>query len=77
MAHRAIRLRLVTFVPALRPLGHGVSGAARHVMSVTLFLIGSGLTRAALRAVGLRPLAMGVVLWGAMASLSLAAILVV
>ena len=36
---------------------------ARVGMTVTLFLIGAGLSRAALRAVGPRPLILGIVLW--------------
>ncbi len=66
---------LVTFAPALRPVGHVVSSVARQAMSVTLYLIGAGLTRPALRAVGARPLALGVLLWVVMASLSLAAVM--
>jgi uncharacterized integral membrane protein (TIGR00698 family) len=65
---------LVTFVPALRPAGQVVSGFAKHVMSSTLFLIGAGLTRSAVRAVGIRPLVHGVALWLAVAGLSLAAL---
>ena len=65
---------VVTFVPALRPAGHLVSDLAKHLMSATLFLIGAGLTRAAVRAVGVRPLVHGVTLWIVVAGLSLAAL---
>lgn len=37
--------------------------AGRHLMVVTLFLIGAGLTRESLRLLGLRPLLMAVALW--------------
>ena len=60
-----------TFIPALRPLGMLASALAKYAMSVALFLIGMGLTRAALRATGLRPLAHGVLLWVIVATLSL------
>ncbi|XXF80198.1 putative sulfate exporter family transporter [Myxococcaceae bacterium GXIMD 01537] len=65
---------LVTWVPALRPTGHLVAAASRQALVLTLFLIGANLTRSALRAVGLRPLAQGLVLWVTMAGLSLGAI---
>ncbi len=65
---------LVTFVPALRPAGHVLSLVARQGLVLTLFLIGAGLTRTALRQVGYKPLAFGVLLWAAVASASLAAV---
>lgn len=58
---------VVTFVPALRPLGDVVSGLAHRGLALTLFAIGLGLTRPALRKVGARPLALGLVLWIALA----------
>ena len=65
---------LVTFVPALRPAGLVVSGLAKQALVLTLFLIGAGLTRTSLGAVGPRPLAQGVLLWVAMAGGTLLAI---
>jgi uncharacterized integral membrane protein (TIGR00698 family) len=65
---------LVTYVPALQPAGHVVARVAKQALVLTLFFIGASLTRSSLRAVGARPLALGVLLWIAMASLSLAAI---
>jgi uncharacterized integral membrane protein (TIGR00698 family) len=65
---------LVTYLPALQGAGNVVSAVARQALVVTLFLIGSNLTRAALQEVGVRPLAEGVLLWIAVAGLSLAAI---
>lgn len=49
----------------------GIAGLARFALVVTLFLIGSQLTRAQLRAVGVRPLVHGVVLWILVATASL------
>ena len=69
-----IAAALVTYLPSLQPAGQLLSKAARQVLVVTLFLIGAGLTRAAIAAVGARPLAMGIALWIAAAGLSLAAI---
>jgi uncharacterized integral membrane protein (TIGR00698 family) len=57
-------------LPALDALAH----AARVVLVLTLFLIGAGLTRQTLRAVGVRPLVQGVLLWAAVAGLALLAV---
>ncbi len=47
---------------------------ARAGLTVTLFLIGCGISRATLRTVGVRPLAQGVILWVIVGALSLALI---
>ena len=65
---------LVTYVPALRHAGHATATVARQALVVTLFLIGASLTRSSIRDVGARPLLLGVALWIAVATLSLAAI---
>lgn len=54
---------LVTWVPALQPAGKIVAVVARQVLVATLFLVGAGVSREALAAVGLRPIILGVVLW--------------
>ena len=65
---------LVTYVPGLQHAGHLVSAVAKQALVVTLFFIGANLTRAALAAVGVRPLLLGVLLWILSASLSAGAI---
>lgn len=65
---------LVTWIPALQQVGHWIEFCARRLLVVTLFLIGASITREALRAVGARPLLLGVLLWASMASVSLLAI---
>ena len=65
---------LVTFVPALHAPGHLVAIAARRVLVLTLFLIGAGLSRGALRSVGLRPFLQGLLLWLIVGSLGLGAV---
>lgn len=65
---------LVTFVPALHAPGHLVAAAARRVLVLTLFLIGAGLSREALRSVGLRPFLQGLLLWLIVGSLGLGAV---
>jgi uncharacterized integral membrane protein (TIGR00698 family) len=49
--------------------------AARAGMTLTLFLIGAGLSRKALAAVGWRPLAQGIILWIAIAAGSLVVVM--
>ncbi|MGH8277404.1 MAG: putative sulfate exporter family transporter, partial [Steroidobacteraceae bacterium] len=66
---------IVTWIPALKPSGHAVFVGAQRALVVTLFLIGSGLSREALRAVGRRPLIQGFILWIVMGSGTLGAIL--
>lgn len=65
---------VTTYVPALRPAGRLASAIATRALVVTLFLIGLGLSRESLRAVGARPLVLGVALWIAMGAGTLAAI---
>jgi uncharacterized membrane protein YadS len=48
--------------------------AARVGLVLALFLIGAGLTRGTLRAVGARPLAQGILLWILIAGLTLLAV---
>jgi len=66
---------LVTWVPALKPAGHMVFVGAQRSLVVTLFLIGSGLSRTALQMVGRRPLIQGFLLWVLMGTGTLGAIL--
>jgi uncharacterized integral membrane protein (TIGR00698 family) len=70
-----IAAALVTYVPGLQHAGHILASIAKQALVVTLFFIGANLTRAALAAVGTRPLILGVALWILMASTSLGAIL--
>ncbi len=65
---------LVTFVPALVWPGHLVAAMARRVLVLTLFLIGAGLSREALRSVGLRPFLQGLLLWLIVGALGLCAV---
>jgi uncharacterized integral membrane protein (TIGR00698 family) len=65
---------LTTAVPALRPAGRLVAAVARQALVVTLFLIGAGMSREALRAVGPRSLLHGTALWLMVAGGTLAAV---
>jgi len=66
---------LFTFVPAVQPAAPAVAAGARALLTLTLFLIGTGLTRPVLRAIGARPLVHALLLWIAIGSATLAAIL--
>jgi len=60
-----------TYLPAGAPLYAFLARAARIGLTVTLFLIGSSLSRKTLRTVGHRPLLQGVTLWLIVSVLSL------
>ena len=66
---------LNTFVPALQPLGPGLVGAAKLGLTLTLFLIGAGLSMTTIRAVGLRPFGLGALLWLVVSAASLLVIM--
>ncbi|HET7233206.1 MAG TPA: putative sulfate exporter family transporter [Longimicrobium sp.] len=60
--------------PATQPALGLLARAGRIGLVLTLFLIGAGLTRATLRAVGARPLVQGFLLWAMMGGLALFAV---
>jgi uncharacterized integral membrane protein (TIGR00698 family) len=66
---------LVTWIPLLKPSGRVIFAVAQRSLVLTLFLIGSELSREALVSVGRKPLIQGLLLWLAMGSGTLAAIL--
>jgi uncharacterized integral membrane protein (TIGR00698 family) len=58
---------LVTFVPVLHAPGLVVRDVAEKALIVTLYCIGSHLSRSAMESVGFKPFLLGFVLWVAMA----------
>ena len=56
-------------------IAHDISKLAKHCITLSLFFIGAGLTRETLKAVGLKPLLQGVLLWIVIGSLSLAVVM--
>ncbi len=64
----------MTWLPSLQPAGHIVEVAARRLLVLTLFLIGTNMTTATIRRVGLRPFAQGLLLWLIVAAATLGAI---
>lgn len=65
---------VVTWVPALREAGAAVAAGGRQLLVATLFLVGAQVSRAALKAVGPRPLVLGALLWLVVAGATLAAV---
>lgn len=58
-------------------IGHGINKLAKHFITLSLFFIGAGLTRETLKAVGIRPLIQGILLWIIISCASLSYILFV
>ena len=52
-----------SYVPGIGKATHALSQGGKLGLTATLFLIGTGISRAALRQVGWRPLLQGVLLW--------------
>jgi uncharacterized membrane protein YadS len=67
---------LFTFLSAAAPAAPWIVRGARIALTLTLFLIGAGLDRAAVRTVGARPFVHGLLLWLVVGSSTLAAIMV-
>jgi uncharacterized integral membrane protein (TIGR00698 family) len=66
---------LRTYAPAAGDWWMLIAAAARRALTVTLLLIGAGLSRRALAAVGPRALLLGIALWIAISVLSLLAVM--
>ena len=64
-----------TTLPQFEQLWHPLNSIAKQSLVVTLFLIGSGLTREVLGKTGIKPLAQGVTLWILVSVTSAAAII--
>ncbi len=65
---------LNTYVPLFAPVYPVLNRLGKAGLTVTLFLIGTGINRQTLRNVGVRPMLQGVLLWAVVASVSLWAI---
>lgn len=62
---------LSSYLPVVHSAGKVALPVSKKLLSLTLFFIGTGFTRAAIRKVGLRPLVLGVLLWIFIGTLSL------
>jgi uncharacterized integral membrane protein (TIGR00698 family) len=70
----AVAATLNSFLPQFHAVFDELSRLGRLGLSVTLFLIGTGISRKVLQQVGVRPMVQGVLLWIVVATLSLLAI---
>ena len=52
-----------TYIPFIQDFSHYITGFAKATLTLTLFLIGCGLSRKVLSSVGYKPLLQGVALW--------------
>ena len=59
-----------TFVPGFAAFGKDIAMVAKKGLTLTLFLIGAGLSRSAIQQVGAMPMVLGVLLWLAISVLS-------
>lgn len=66
---------LVTFIPALTDPGKQLAAFAKWTLVASLFFVGLGVSREALKQVGIKPLLLGVMLWVLVSAGTLAAIL--
>jgi len=64
-----------TYIAVLQEISPYLVAIAKKGLTLTLFLIGSGLSLKLVRSVGIKPFLQGVILWGAVSILSLWAIL--
>ena len=64
-----------TYLPIARSISPYIVGAAKAGLTLTLFLIGAGLSRKVLAVVGFKPLIQGVVLWAGISITALWAII--
>jgi uncharacterized integral membrane protein (TIGR00698 family) len=54
---------IVTFLPDLKPVYASLVHFSKVGLTITLFLIGAGLSRATLKTVGIKPVLQGTILW--------------
>ena len=60
-----------TYLPIFGPLYPKLSTFGKTGLTVTLYLIGTGISKSTLKEVGIRPLLQGILLWAIVATLSL------
>ncbi|THU39160.1 putative sulfate exporter family transporter [Niastella caeni] len=58
-----VAICLNTYVPAIQQYHNHIVGISKSVLTVTLFLIGCGLSGKTVRSVGLKPILQGLILW--------------
>lgn len=69
-----VAMLINTYLPLPDMLTHSVVVASKKLLSLTLFLIGCGLSMATIKNVGAKPLVLGVILWAIISVATLGAI---
>lgn len=70
-----IAMVINTFIPAIQTVSPAIVMIAKRGLTLTLFLIGAGLSKEALKNIGIKPLLQGVILWVFISVMSLLVIL--
>lgn len=70
-----VAMLINTYVPAIHPITPTIVSIAKAMLTLTLFLIGSGLSVATIKSVGAKPLVLACLLWLIISVVSLTAIL--
>lgn len=60
-----------TYFPLVQAYSHELTSIAKSGLTLTLFLIGCGLSREVLFSVGIKPLVQGIILWAVISTISL------
>ena len=63
MLYFVVAMFINTYFPMLRPINHAITTISKSGLTLTLFLIGSGLSKQVLLSVGIKPLLQGLILW--------------
>lgn len=71
-----LAILLSTYVPFINQLGNHIVTISKVGLTLTLFLIGSGLSKQVIKSVGFRPILQGVILWIAISMAGLWAVIV-
>ncbi len=66
---------LNTYLPFIHPLSAKIVDLAKTGLTATLFLIGAGLSKTVLKAVGIKPLLQGIILWVVISAVALLAVM--
>ena len=66
-----------TYFPFIQPVSHYIVAISKAGLTLTLFLIGAGLSAKVLRSVGIKPLFLGLILWLVISSAILLVIMTV
>lgn len=70
-----IAMVINTFIPTIQTVSPAIVMIAKRGLTLTLFLIGAGLSKEALKNIGIKPLLQGVILWVFISVMSLLVIL--